>query len=90
MAVVGLLPSDFPEEVVEVWPENWQAVQFFAEIPNGAWTIVAGVGAVGLRPEALREVRESLGLSLDEWRPLFRDIQTMEAEALKTMRDNQR
>jgi hypothetical protein len=70
-----------------VWPENWPVVHLFAEVPSGAWS-VGPAGAFGLRPEALREVRESLGIEPDQWRGMYRDFRVMEDEALKTMRAN--
>lgn len=74
------------DQVIHVWPENWAAVCFFADVPNGAWSVGPG-GVTGLRPEALREVREALGISSDEWRSMYRDVMLMEAEALKAMND---
>lgn len=80
-----MLLSDFEDDMrIDVWPENWTVVCFFADIPNGAWNVGTG-GVVGLRPEALREVRESMGVTPEAWRAMYRDLMTMENEAIKTM-----
>lgn len=47
--------------------------------------IVLG-GPVGLRPEAMREVRLSLGISAAQWRDVYSDMRVLEAEAVKCLR----
>lgn len=88
MAIWGLTPDDFGGEhdVIEVWPENQQAVVFFAAVGAGAWNVGAG-GPIGIRPEAYREIRLALGVTAVQWRVMFADIVEMEAEALKTMKE---
>lgn len=86
LALWGLTPADFDDAPMEVWPENWQAVQFFAAIGAGAWSIGPG-GPVGIRPEAFREVRLGLGITAQQWRVMFGDIAAMEAEALRVMKE---
>lgn len=86
LAAWGLTLDDFAaEDLVEVWPENWPAVSFFSEVGPGAWT-VGPSGPIGIRPEALREIRLSLGVSLADWRAMYPDVRVMENEALQTMR----
>lgn len=82
---MGLAPEDFVEEVFEVWPDNWAVVQFFASIGPGAWNIGPS-GAVGIRPEAFRELRLAMGVSLKDWPPMYRDICVMEQAAVGVLR----
>jgi hypothetical protein len=84
-----LTPEDFgaDHDLIEVWPENEQAVVFFAAIGAGAWNVGPG-GPIGIRPEAMREIRLALGINAAQWRGgLFLDVAVMEAEALKTMKE---
>lgn len=85
---MGLLPEDFAaDDTVDVWPENWPVVQFFEAISAGAWQFGSN-GPIGIRPEALREVRLSMGVGAQQWRAMFPDVRVMEAEALDTMNRN--
>lgn len=98
----GLCAEDFSgEDDVEVWPDCWPAVEFFAAVPPGAWhfkpdTTKAGVdgkpltlcgGPVGIRPEAYREVRLALGITAAAWRQIYPDVCVLEAAAVETMRN---
>lgn len=90
MAWLGLTPEDFAaDDLVEVWPENWAAVRFFDAIPPGAWNVGQG-GPLGIRPEALRELRVSLGINGSQWRAMYDDVRLMENEALKTMNEGRK
>jgi hypothetical protein len=90
LAAWGLTLDDFKDEDnVEVWPENWPTVRFFDAIPPGAWNVGPG-GPIGIRPEALREVRLSLGITRPKWQLMYDDVQVMESEALKTMNESMR
>jgi hypothetical protein len=74
----GPVPDD---AVVDVWPENWQAVQVFAACGT-QWT-VGMAGSTGLRYEALPFVFEMSGVDRAQWPELFDQIRACEAEALK-------
>lgn len=96
----GVSPDDFAEEVVEVWPDCWDAVQFFAEVPPAAWLFKPDTsgqnasgervtypgGPVGIRPEAFRELRLSLGVTGVKWREIYPDVRALEQAAVETMR----
>jgi ribosomal protein S18 acetylase RimI-like enzyme len=87
MRALGLRPEDFPQQTeCLVWPDNWPAVRFFERISLGCWEF-RGADPMGLRYEALREVRLALGITAKQWRGgLFDDIQVMEDEAVKVLR----
>jgi Phage related hypothetical protein (DUF1799) len=87
LAVWGLKPEDFdtPNDVLEIWPENWLAVDFFSAVGGGAWNVGPG-GPLGIRPEAFREIRLALGITPSQWRTIWPDVVVMEAEALATMK----
>jgi len=86
--------------VVEVWPDCWDAVQFFASVPPAAWSFKPDTsgknakgervtypgGPVGIRPEAFREVRLALGITAAQWRDIYPDVRVLEDAALETMR----
>ncbi len=83
-----------------MWPENWPAVAFFAEVPPAAWQFNPDVtrvgpdgkprtllgGPVGVRPEAYREIRLTLGVSTAQWREIYPDVRVLEQAAVETMR----
>lgn len=73
---------------MEVWPDCWDAVSFFAAIGPGAWSLGPG-GPVGIRPEAFREVRLALGITAAQWREIYPDVRVLEEAAVETMRKKQ-
>lgn len=81
----GLTLDDFANEATEVWPDNWPAVEFFAAIGPGAWS-VGPAGPYGVRPEACREVRLAMGITAAQWRAIYPDFRVLEDAALETMR----
>lgn len=68
---------------VEVWPENWTAVQVFCQVGTQWRTGVAG--PVGLDYNVLFRLLDRLGLSQEEWDDTFEMIQALEVQAVKTM-----
>lgn len=83
MAFWGIKPEDFDtENTVHVWPENWRAVEFMCALGAGSWNLGPG-GAAGLRPEAYREIRLALGVTRQEWPPLFQALQVLQDGALE-------
>ncbi len=75
-------------------------MQFFAAVPPAAWLfrpdtsgqnargerVTYPGGPVGVRPEAYREVRLSLGMAAAKWREIYPDVRVLEQAALETMR----
>lgn len=83
LAAFGLKLSDFADEAVEVWPENWLAVCLFADLST-QWRMGMG-GPVGLDYAAVRAVFAVRGVSDEDASALFDDIRVMEAAALAEM-----
>ncbi len=71
--------------MLEVWPDNQLAADFFASQVGTCWVHTStGMGAYvsGLRWEALYPLMDRLQLAPDAWRELHADLQVMEAAAL--------
>lgn len=66
---------------LEVWPENWLAVQTFAALTT-QWQMGGLGGPIGLRYEAIPVVLRLRGVPRAEWPALFDDLRTMESAAL--------
>ena len=86
MAALGLVPEDFADDAIDLWPENAEVVALFSSVPAGAWLVVPQVGAIGIRPEAMREVRIGCGVSDEQWQKMFSDFSVLERAALDTMK----
>ena len=75
------------EEEVELWAVNAEAFSVFNSMST-QWR--AGMcGATGLDYTSLPIVMDLEGVDADDRKQVFRDVRTMEQEALKTMADNQ-
>lgn len=70
-------------EDVEVWPENYAALNTFSRV-SSQWLVGQG-GPIGLNYCALYPVLDRLGLPDAEWNQMFDDIRVMEAAALAAM-----
>lgn len=78
--------DDLEEEVV-LWDVNAEAFAVFNSMST-QWR--AGMsGATGLDYTSLPIVMDLEGVEADDRKQVFRDVRTMEQEALKTMADNQ-
>lgn len=76
------------EEEVELWAVNAEAFSVFNSMST-QWR--AGMsGATGLDYTSLPIVMDLEGVDADDRKQVFRDVRTMEQEALKTMADNQK
>lgn len=73
-------PESAPEVIIDVWPENWPAVQVFAACAT-AWRLAVGLTTqrVGLDYPSAEAVCRGLGI---RWRAVFRPLQVMERAAL--------
>lgn len=81
---LGALLGPKVPPVVDVWPENWPAVDLFVRIGT-QWRVGMG-GASGLDYSVVWKMIERMRLSQDEEENLFEDIRYLEGEALKAMR----
>lgn len=82
LRLFGLTRADI-ETAVEVWPENWPAVQLFAAL--GTQWRIAHCGRTGLDYNALPVVMRLQQIPRAHWPDLFDAIRTMEDAALTEM-----
>jgi hypothetical protein len=82
---MGFVRADYDIEV-DVWPENWPAVEIFLRLDT-QWRVGFG-GATGLVYEALYPLLDRFFPDPDEWLQAFDDIQHLESVALRTMRNS--
>lgn len=80
MKASGLMPEDFDDDVIEVWPENWQSFELFA-VMGTQWRI-SMAGRAGLDYNALYPLLDRAG---GDWQQLFDDVRAMESAALAEM-----
>jgi hypothetical protein len=76
---------DEADKVVEVWPDNWAAVQTFAALST-QWRVGAG-GATGLDYGAVPPVMRLTGVPRGDWADVFDCIRIMEVAALEKLRE---
>ncbi len=81
----GLQVSDYAAETVDVWPENWEAVQVFEALLS-QWRMGFN-GPIGLDYAAIPVVLRLRGVARKVWRQIFDDIRIMERAALDSMRE---
>lgn len=82
MAAFGLTPEDFGEEdVVQVWPDCWAAVQLLAAVST-QWR-VSMAGAYGLDYAALFSVMQVWGVRKKKRAEMLHDIRVMEQAVLE-------
>lgn len=74
---------DIPEEVVEVWQDNWDSFWLF-EALSTQWRAGAG-GLIGLDYSSILPVAQMLGLKKKKLKQIFPDLRVMEAVALQQM-----
>ena len=71
---------------VEVWPENWAAVQLFDRV--GTQWRTGACGAIGLDYCSVYPVMDRMQLGGQDWMQMLDDIRAMEHAALEQMRDS--
>ncbi|MEW6314633.1 MAG: DUF1799 domain-containing protein [Pseudomonadota bacterium] len=85
LAAFGLVrEGGLPDDSLGVWPENWQAVQVFADMAT-QWHIGPSGAYIGLRYEALAVVMQIHGVGKAQRRELFEALRIMETAALEAM-----
>lgn len=85
MEALGFDPEDFEADAVEVWPENWLAIDLFCTL--GTQWRVGMSGPTGLDYTAALACIAALHDDLPpaERTDLFRDLRAMEAAALSEL-----
>lgn len=84
MAAVGLTEDDYPDEDVELWPENAQAFALFKSLRT-QWRAAGMAGVIGLDYNTLFHKMDRMNLSPEEYLDLEEDIRVMESAALAAM-----
>lgn len=84
LARIGAQASDLPQEVTDVWPENWPVVELFASLQT-QWA-EGPRGLIGLRYEVLPAVLDLQGVAPEARRDLFDGLRVMENEVLTVLR----
>jgi len=84
MATAGLIEEDFPDEVVEIWPENVRAYNLFACLRT-QWRAAGMNGVLGLDYNTLFHKMDRMDLTAEEYLDLEDDIRAMEYAALAAM-----
>lgn len=75
--------ADFEEDICEVWPDNWMAVQAF--IAMGTQWRIGATGHSGLEYQSLPFVLRMNGAPRAEWPELFSQIRVLERVALEEL-----
>lgn len=83
LMVFGLTKADIPDEIVEVYPDNWIAFIVFDGMST-QWRTGA-VGATGLDYNVIPFVAKSCGVDDSETYEILPDIRVLESEALRVM-----
>lgn len=79
----GLKKSDIPDEIIDVYVDNWNTFILFDSMST-QWRVSAS-GPTGLDYNVIPLVSKSLGIKKKEIAELLPDLRVMEAEALKVM-----
>jgi hypothetical protein len=80
---MAALASKAEEEVISVWPENWQAFELFTRLQT-QWQ-VGMAGPTGLRYEAAYPLIDRVAKDDQQWDELLEDLRTLEIAALNQM-----
>lgn len=90
IALSGFAPEDFPDESVDLWPENWPAWQLFCRVST-QWRMAPMGGITGLDYAPLFVLLDRETQSATDprkaWDELFDDIRHLESVAIETLRD---
>lgn len=84
MAAAGFSPEDYDHDVIEVWPEHWDAVHFFLRLPT-QWRYGMN-GRTGLDYTAVLAMLREMRLPRDKREEIFAGVQVMEIAALEEMK----
>ena len=85
-ARAGVLVQVAPDPDTEVWPDHWAPMKVMNAMAT-QWNVSQTGVAIGLRYEALPVVLDLLEVPKDERRALFGDLQVLEAEMRKAMKE---
>lgn len=80
------LQNEAQNNVVYVWPENWDAVQYF-EALSDQWLFAPMGGAIGMIGSTVIQYIQLNGLSGDDATRMYRDIKHIASGALTAWRE---
>jgi hypothetical protein len=80
MAAFGFSPSDYADEVIEIWPENERAIALFSSVST-QWRVGMG-GPTGIDYNVIFSRLDRMHLTDPEYEQMFDDIRVIESEAL--------
>ena len=83
LLAMGFRREDFPDETIEVLPDNWQPFLVFDGMST-QWRTGA-CGATGLDYNVIPLVAQSVGVKKKNIPDILYDIRLLESEALKVM-----
>lgn len=83
LAMFGLTKDDLPDEIIDVYPDNWDVFLLF-DAMSTQWRVGA-VGATGLDYGVIPIVAKSVGIKKKQIPEILSGLRIMEAEALKVM-----
>ena len=87
LAAFGLVHvGEVPDNSIDVWPENWKAVEVFVAMST-QWNTTFQGGIIGLRYEALPAVMRYCAIPRAEQADVFHGLRIMEHAALESFRD---
>lgn len=85
--MLGFLPEDIEEEVIEIWAANEQSFACFESLMT-QWRTGMG-GPTGFDYSVVPFVMDMVGVrGKKRRREVFRDLRVMEKQALRTMAEN--
>jgi hypothetical protein len=88
LELIGIKPEDVQQEtMIEVWPDNWDAVVLFQRLST-QWYHGFN-GPTGMNYNVIQRVARMIGLVVKDWPDFFGQIQTLEHAALAQIRENQ-
>lgn len=82
---MGLALPAVKQTHLDVWPENWPALCVFLRLQN-QWT-VGNSGAIGLNYSSLQLWLGIEDVPRADWWQVTQDMQTLESETLRLMRE---
>lgn len=82
---LGYELEDYETEELEVWPDNWPAIQLFTRVMRRMRYPGIGGPPTGLIWGEVYPLLDRMGLTENEWDSLARDVEVMEAEACSAL-----
>lgn len=85
LAAIGMLLTDLDDTAVEVWPDNWPAIQLFAGLST-QWRAGAA-GPIGLDYNVVFHELDRKSLAPDVYDDMLASIRVIESAALEILHE---